>query len=125
MPLNVSADTPSDENLNTRPSSLATAVKMNKDKVALMCARAFEIDSVTLLWQILKPFHAMKKTKTNEQNRSKKDNKEKQKKVLEMLFSSVMINTLGLKPELNTFQHSFTIQTQVLHVVQSSVCLQP
>ncbi|XP_046876932.1 beta,beta-carotene 9',10'-oxygenase-like [Hypomesus transpacificus] len=33
LPLNVSADTPSDENLNTRPSSLATAVKMNKDKV--------------------------------------------------------------------------------------------
>ncbi|XP_067087887.1 carotenoid-cleaving dioxygenase, mitochondrial-like [Osmerus mordax] len=33
LPLNVSADTPSDENLNTRPSSLATAVKISKDKV--------------------------------------------------------------------------------------------
>ncbi|KAJ8401705.1 hypothetical protein AAFF_G00376760 [Aldrovandia affinis] len=33
FPLNVDDDTPSNENLNTRPSSLATAVKVAKDKV--------------------------------------------------------------------------------------------
>lgn len=33
LPLNVTNETPTDENLNTRPSSLATAVKISKDKV--------------------------------------------------------------------------------------------
>lgn len=33
LPLNVTSETPTDENLNTRPSSVATAVKICKDKV--------------------------------------------------------------------------------------------
>ncbi|KAM3868990.1 carotenoid-cleaving dioxygenase, mitochondrial [Diretmus argenteus] len=33
LPLNVTNDTPTDQNLNTRPSSQATSVKMSKDKV--------------------------------------------------------------------------------------------
>lgn len=34
VPLNVTNDTPVDQNLNTRPSSTATSVKISKDKVS-------------------------------------------------------------------------------------------